>query len=82
MFFDCTDTLNREDYCKFLTDSFSDKANDNFIFLFFSLIHRLYPLTHLTPNQLKAMKTASPDYTVPSFREKCYDALLILTADL
>ncbi|EKQ57122.1 MULTISPECIES: TetR family transcriptional regulator [unclassified Clostridium] len=62
--------------------SASNEANDNFRFLFFSLIHGLYPMTHLTFNQLEAMKTAYPEYTVPNFKEKCYQALLLLTANL
>lgn len=60
----------------------SSEANDNFRFLFLALIHGLYPLTHLTFNQTEAMKKAFPEYTVPIFKEKCYQALLLLTADL
>jgi len=132
-FFEIHDTLDKEEYCRFLADSISereyflkllsvhytsiekncslekltqfkkdvhplfltlqasikkyfpsasDEANDNFRFLFFAMIHGLYPLTHLTFNQLEAMHSAFPDYTVPDFKDKCYQGLLLLTANL
>jgi hypothetical protein len=62
--------------------SSSDDDKYNFSFLFFALIHGLYPLTHLTSNQIEAMKTASPNYTVPRFEEKFYQGLLLLTTNL
>ncbi|WAG66612.1 TetR/AcrR family transcriptional regulator [Clostridium estertheticum] len=60
----------------------SEEKKTDFIFLFFSSINGIYPMTYPTVNQVEAMKSVSPDYTVPSFKDMCYKVILLLISDL
>lgn len=71
----------REGLDKFFLDA-SDENKSYFQFLFFSLLNGLYPMTHLTEKQTKAMKKAVPDYTAPKFEEMFYKGILLLASDL
>jgi AcrR family transcriptional regulator len=71
----------RESVIKYFKGS-SEEDIDNFSFLFISMIHGLYPLTHLTSNQMAAMNAIHVQYSVPDFKEKCYKGLLLLTSKL
>lgn len=66
---------------KFFPNASEEKKAD-FQFLFFSSINGIYTMTNPTINQIQALKTASPDYTVPSFKEMCYKGILVLISDL
>lgn len=66
---------------KFFPDA-SDEKKSDFQFLFFALLNGLYPMTHLTEKQTKAMKKAAPDYTAPQFVEMFYKGILLLASDL
>lgn len=66
---------------KFFPETPNEK-NNTFIFLFFSLVHGLYPLTHPNENQKEAMLNAYGDYTVPDFHKYCYRGILLLINDL
>lgn len=60
----------------------SDEKKADFVFLFFSSINGIYPMTYPTFNQVQAMKSVSPDYVVPSFKDMCYKGILLLLSDL
>ena len=49
-----------------------------FAVLFFSLMNGLYPMTHLSDKQAKAMTKAIPKYTPPDFYEICKIGILSL----
>lgn len=66
---------------KFFPNAPAEKKAD-FSFLFFSFIGGVYTMTHPTTLQTEAMKSASPNYTVPIFREMCYKGILLLVSEL
>lgn len=66
---------------KFFPNASNEKKAD-FSFLFFSFISGVYPMTHPTSLQIEAMLSASPNYTVPNFKDMCYKGILLLVSDL
>ena len=68
-----------EGLAKFFPDADSE-TKDIFYIHFKSVAYGVYPLTHLSSNQIKAMKKVSPKYKIPDFRQICFDALMLLIA--
>ena len=67
-------------------DKFFPNANDErkemFYLHFKAVVYGVYPLTHLSDNQIKAMKKVNPKYKLPDFRQICFKALMLLMADI
>jgi AcrR family transcriptional regulator len=61
----------------------TDLSKKNFFMTsFFSYIHGLYPLAHLSKKQIDAMTLGGMEYIPFDFKETFYKAILILVADL
>ncbi len=45
----------------------SDEQKHEFIFFIFAMVNGIYPMTHLTEKQHKALAKAIPDYKTPDF---------------
>ena len=67
-------------------DKFFPNANGDKKMMFYTyfqaVVYGVYPLTHLSDKQIQAMKKANPEYNVPDFRQLCFDALMLLMADI
>ena len=60
----------------------SDEKKKMFYFHYKAVVHGVYPLTHYSKQQIQVAKKINPKFQEPDFREACYNALLILIADL
>ena len=70
-----------EGLAKFFPNT-NDEIKQMFYIHFKAVVYGVYPLTHLSDDQLKAMKKVSPKYKVPDFRQTCFKALMLLMADI
>ena len=68
-----------------LTKFFPNADNEKkmmFYIHFKTVVYGVYTLTHLTEKQIQAMKNVYPKYEVPDFRHICFNALMLLMADM
>ena len=70
-----------EGLAKFFPNA-NDEKKERFYIYFKAVVYGVYPLTHLSANQIKAMKKANAKYKVPDYRKICFSALMLLMADM
>ena len=66
---------------KYFPNASDERKEMSYVFLKV-VVHGVYSLTHLSDMQIQAMKKINKKYENPDFRQLCFDALMLLMAEL